>query len=74
VAVGLAVGHGLGGPDPHGRTVLALATAARRPGVALAIASANFLADKAILPAFPLYLVFGAILAIPYVIWRTRVA
>jgi BASS family bile acid:Na+ symporter len=73
VAVGLAVGHGLGGPDPHGRTVLALATAARRPGVALAIASANFPADKAILPAFLLYLVFGAILAIPYVIWRKRV-
>ena len=72
VGVGLAVGHGLGGPDPHHRTVLALAAATRHPGVALAIASANFPGDKAILPAFLLYLVFGAVLAIPYVMWRKR--
>lgn len=74
VGVGLAVGHLLGGPDPHNRTVLALAAATRHPGVALAIASANFPGDKAILPAFLLYLVFGAILAIPYVMWRKRAA
>ncbi len=73
VGVGLAVGHGLGGTDPHDRTVLALAAATRHPGVALAIASANFPGDKAILPAFLLYLIFGAILAIPYVMWRRRV-
>ena len=72
VGVGLAVGHGLGGPDPHNRTVLALAAATRHPGVALAIASANFPGDKTILPAFLLYLIFGAILAIPYVMWRKR--
>ncbi len=72
VGVGLAAGHLLGGPDPHGRTVLALAAATRHPGVALAIASANFPGDKAILPAFLLYLVFAAVLAIPYVTWRRR--
>ncbi len=72
VGVGLAVGHWLGGPDPHDRSVLALAAATRHPGVALAIASANFPGDTTILPAFLLYLIFGAVLAIPYVMWRRR--
>ncbi|RBP03085.1 BASS family bile acid:Na+ symporter [Roseiarcus fermentans] len=73
VGVGLAVGHGLGGPDPHDRTVLALAAATRHPGVAMAIVSANFPADRQVLPAFLLYIAFGAVLAIPYVMWRKRV-
>jgi BASS family bile acid:Na+ symporter len=34
-ALGLLVGHLLGGPDPENRTVLALATVSRHPGVAL---------------------------------------
>ena len=42
VLIGLAVGHLLGGPDPEDRTVLALSTASRHPGVALAIAHATF--------------------------------
>jgi BASS family bile acid:Na+ symporter len=42
VLVGLAAGHLLGGPDPEDRTVQALSTASRHPGIALAIASANF--------------------------------
>jgi BASS family bile acid:Na+ symporter len=33
VLVGLAAGHLLGGPDPQDRTVLALSTASRHPGV-----------------------------------------
>jgi len=37
--IGLAVGHLLGGPKPENRTVLALSTACRHPGVAVAIAS-----------------------------------
>jgi uncharacterized membrane protein YuzA (DUF378 family) len=36
VLVGLAVGHSLGGHDPDDRAVLALATATRHPGIALA--------------------------------------
>jgi len=72
VAIGLAVGHGLGGPDPQNRTVLALATATRHPGVAMAITSANFPGYKEVLPAFLLYLLVGAVLAIPYVMWRKR--
>jgi BASS family bile acid:Na+ symporter len=42
VLVGLAAGHLLGGPDPEDRTVQALSTASRHPGIAMAIASANF--------------------------------
>ena len=72
VLLGLAVGHMLGGPDPHDRAVLALATATRHPGVALAIGSANFPEQKAVLPAILLYALIGAILTIPYVIWRKR--
>jgi BASS family bile acid:Na+ symporter len=71
VGLGLAVGHTLGGPDPHERTVLALATATRHPGVALAIGAANF-PDQKVVPAILLYLVVAGVLAIPYVMWRTR--
>src|SRR5262249_38340336 len=39
---GLVVGALLGGPDSSHRIVLALSTATRHPGVAMAIASANF--------------------------------
>jgi bile acid:Na+ symporter, BASS family len=42
VTVGLAVGHWLSGPDPSDRTLLAFSTASRHPGIAIAIASANF--------------------------------
>lgn len=40
--LGLVVGHFLGGPDANDRPVLALATSARHPGMALAIATLNF--------------------------------
>jgi BASS family bile acid:Na+ symporter len=40
VLVGLLVGHMLGGPDHDDRTVLALSTATRHPGVAIGIAHA----------------------------------
>ncbi len=72
VLIGLGVGHSLGGSDPHDRTVLALATATRHPGIAMAIGAANFPGQKEVLPAILLYLVAGAVLAIPYVMWRNR--
>jgi BASS family bile acid:Na+ symporter len=71
-AVGLAVGHWLGGGDPDNRTVLALATSARHPAVALAIAGANFHEQKAVLAVVVLYLVVGTIVSFPYVLWRKR--
>src|SRR5690606_28962527 len=42
VVSGLIVGHLLGGPDADDRTVLAIATASRHPGIALAIAHINY--------------------------------
>lgn len=72
IVVGLAAGHLLGGPDSADRTVLAFSTATRHPGVALAIAGANFPEQKLVLPAVLLYLIVGAILSIPYSKWRRR--
>lgn len=72
ILVGLAVGHLLGGPDPDDRTVLALATSSRHPGIALAIAHINFPNQKALIAAVLLFLVVNALLSIPYVTWRKR--
>jgi bile acid:Na+ symporter, BASS family len=73
VLVGLAVGHSLGGHDFHDRAVLALATATRHPGIALAIGTANFQEQEAVLPAILLYVILTAIFTIPYVLWRRRI-
>ncbi|HEY4202072.1 MAG TPA: Na+-dependent transporter [Devosiaceae bacterium] len=70
--IGLLVGHFLGGPDPDERTVLALATSTRHPGVAITIASLNFPDFKGVLVVVLYHLLFGAITNIPYVKWRTR--
>jgi BASS family bile acid:Na+ symporter len=70
--IGLAVGHVLGGPDADDRTVLALATAARHPGVAIAIGAAVFPDEKAVPAAVVLYLLVSAVVSAPYVAWRKR--
>jgi len=70
-AAGLAVANALGGPDPDDRTVLALATATRHPGVAMAIA-ADMPDKQALLAAMLLVVIVGAVVAGPYVKWRTR--
>jgi BASS family bile acid:Na+ symporter len=72
VAVGLIAGHLLGGPDPSDRTVLAIATSSRHPGMALAIAHANFPHAQALVAAVLLFLVVNAVVSIPYVAWRKR--
>jgi BASS family bile acid:Na+ symporter len=67
---GIIVGHVFGGPDPDDRTVLALATSARHPGIAMAITGLNFPAHKVeVLAVILLYLVVGAIVTIPYMRW-----
>jgi len=68
--IGLAVGHWLGGPNADDRTVLALASSMRHPGVALAIASLNFPNEKAVLAVMLCHLVIGTLVAIPYMYWR----
>jgi BASS family bile acid:Na+ symporter len=72
VLVGLISGQLLGGPKAEDRSVLALATASRHPGIALYLATANFPQEKAIPAAVVLYLLVSTILALPYVAWRRR--
>jgi len=70
VAVGLVSGQLLGGPRAEDRSVLALATASRHPGIAYALASLNFPQEKSVAAAVLLYLLVSAILTLPYVAWR----
>ncbi|GAB2581638.1 hypothetical protein GCM10027034_11300 [Ramlibacter solisilvae] len=71
VAAGLAVGHWLGGPDPEDRSVLALSTATRHPGVTIVMTQQ--MADmSSILAAVMLAFVVTAVVSAPYVIWRRR--
>jgi BASS family bile acid:Na+ symporter len=72
ILAGLAVGHLLGGPDPDDRTVLAFCTAFRHPGVAIAIAGANFPGQKLVPAAVLLYLLVSAVVSIPILAWRRR--
>ena len=69
VVIGLAVGHWLGGPDPEDRTVLALSTACRHPGIALAITTTNFPEEKLATGAVLLYLLVSSIVVLPYLKW-----
>jgi BASS family bile acid:Na+ symporter len=72
IAAGLATGHLLGGPDPDNRTALALATATRHPGVALAVLRAVAPEEEGVQAVILLYLVVGIVASIPYVAWRKR--
>jgi bile acid:Na+ symporter, BASS family len=70
--VGFASGHLLGGPDPDDRTVLALSTATRHPGIAIAIVLANFPDQKLAPAAALLYVLVSAIASKPYLAWAAR--
>jgi len=70
--VSLAVGHLLGGPDHDDRTVLALSTANRHPGVAIAIASLVARDKAAVAAAVLLASLVTAIATVPYAKWRKR--
>jgi BASS family bile acid:Na+ symporter len=73
ILVGLAVGHWLGRPDPGEQTTLALATASRHPGLAMAIAAANFPAQsRQIAAAILLYFLVRMVVVIPYTRARKR--
>lgn len=72
--LGLFIGHLLGGPDPENRTVLALATASRHPGVALVAGiSASAQAPRLVTAAVLLAFVVSLIVSAPYAAWRKRV-
>jgi len=70
--VGLGVGHLLGEGAPGDRAMLALSTAARHPGVAMAVAKANFPDQTLVFPAVLLYVLLNAIVSLPYVKWTAR--
>jgi bile acid:Na+ symporter, BASS family len=74
VAIGVLVGHLLGGPVESDRTTLAISTAQRHPAIALTIASAMTSAKKNELAVILLYLIIATIVLIPYHRWRARVA
>ncbi len=63
VVIGLVAGTLLGGPELSHRIVLALSTASRHPGVAMAVATANFPDQKLVLPSILLYLIVSAIVS-----------
>ncbi len=69
VVAGLVTGHLLGGPESDNRGVLALATSARHPGVAISIAHISNPEIKLATAAVILYLLVSAILAKPYLTW-----
>lgn len=69
---GLAIGHFLGGPQPENRVALAVSTASRHPGIAIAIAAANFPQEKLVLASVLLYLLVNAVVSIPYLSWIRR--
>ncbi|HEV7473864.1 MAG TPA: hypothetical protein VGN90_07435 [Pyrinomonadaceae bacterium] len=72
VLAGLAIGHLLGGQEPENRTSLALSTASRHPGIAIALAQANFPEQKLAMAAVLLYLLVSAFVSIPYLLWTRR--
>lgn len=69
----LAVGHLLGGPDEATRTAVAISAAARNAGLALLVAALNA-APPEITRTILAYLAVSAIVIVPYVAWRRRVA
>ena len=70
--IALLIGHALGGPLPEHRTVLALSTATRHPGIAFALASANFANRKEALAAIGLFLIVNAVVSGGYLLWSKR--
>ena len=72
VALSLAIGHLLGGPDDDDRVALALAASAHHPGLALAMASVNVPGHPDVAAAILLYLLLNVLFTIPYTAWRKR--
>lgn len=70
VVLGLIAGHLLAGDGPDDRAALAIASASRHPGLAIAIVGANFAErSPAATAAILLFLLVNALVSIPYVRW-----
>ena len=74
VGTGLAAGHWVGGPAPDERAALALASAMRHPGIALAIATLNVPEEPRIPAAILLYLLTAMLATFLYARWQRREA
>jgi len=71
--IGYLIGRLFGGPDPDDRSVLAQATASRHPGLALAIAHANFPGQKLVVPTVILYvIVSGIVITLASKLFKTK--
>lgn len=73
VVAALALGHWLGGPGPGDRATLAIATAARFPGVAAVIAASSF-PDKNAVVIIVTYMIVTIPLIQVYARWSRRQA
>jgi bile acid:Na+ symporter, BASS family len=71
-AAGLLAGHLCGGSRPGDRAALALASASRHPGVAMAIATASFPDETLVRPAILLSVIVSMVVTVPYVQWMRR--
>ena len=69
VAIGLALGDFLGGPNPEDSIVLALSTACRHPAIALSVAAAT-LPNEQLAGPILLYLIVNTIVGMAYLKWR----
>jgi bile acid:Na+ symporter, BASS family len=69
-AIGVFVGHLLGGPHANDRAVLALSTAARHPAMAIAIGAAAFPSQKLVPAAVVLYLLASIVVTLSYTAWH----
>lgn len=69
--IALIIGHLVGGPDPGEKTALAISCATRHLGLAILVAAAVPGPKTAVFVAA--YIVASAIVAIPYLKWRTRI-
>ena len=67
----VTLGHLAGGRDQSDRSMLAVMSGARHPGLALLIARFNFDGDL-VLPAVVTSLLIGTLLTLPYAYWRRR--
>jgi len=68
-AVSLATGHLFGGPAPETRTALAIASAARYPGIALLAATVNF-PRQGVGAVVLVYMLVASLSITPYQLWR----
>lgn len=72
-AAGIAAGHWLGGPDPSDRAILAVASAMRHPGIAIAVATANAPDAPRLIAAILLYVMVSLAMTSCYgVLMRRR--